>query len=81
MYAYDAEWRLSIDLEKISIDGIMVKRLPRNKSITYTGLRLIKYLVHVDNKTCVVTFWTIGTLRQVDMSRYKPRGHAAGSMQ
>ncbi len=58
--AWDHKHHVQVDPEEIVVDDILIKQVPRNKSVTTTGGTPFNYVVHVGNRTCHVTFYYIG---------------------
>jgi len=58
--AIDAEHRVSIAPQRISIDGVSIELLPRSTSTTFTGGTQYTYLVKLGNRVCRVSFYLIG---------------------
>ncbi len=51
------ENRLYFMPKKVKVGNIEVEMLPRNKSVTYTGMLPYEYAMKFDGKTCRVVFW------------------------
>jgi len=60
VHVYDAESKLNFMPQRIRVNSILVELLPRNKSITYTGIAPYDYLVSYGSKTYRVSFSSIG---------------------
>ncbi len=60
VHVYEAESKLSFMPQRIRVNGILVELLPRNKSITYTGIVPYDYLVSYKCKKYRVSFSSIG---------------------
>ena len=64
---YDADQGTNLRFNYIKVNNITVRYLLPNRSVTYTGLRPLNYLVQINDKTCKATFWTIS---YVEASRH-----------
>lgn len=60
VHVYDAKSKLNFMPQRIQVNSILVELLPRNNSITYTGIVPYEYLVTYEGKTCKVLFSSIG---------------------
>jgi hypothetical protein len=57
---YEAKSKLSFKPQRIQVNGVLVELLPRNKSITYTGIVPYDYLVCYKGRKYRVSFASIG---------------------
>lgn len=60
VHIYDAESKLNFTPQRIQVNSILVELLPKNNSITYTGIVPYDYLVTYGSKTYRVSFSSIG---------------------
>lgn len=60
VHIYDAKSRLNFTPQRIQVNSILVELLPRNKSITYTGMVPYDYLVSCKDKIYRISFTSIG---------------------
>jgi len=57
---YESESKFNFMPRRVKVDGVLVELLPRNKSITYTGIAPCDYLVNYKGKKYRVSFASIG---------------------
>ncbi len=60
IHIYDAESKIDFMPQRIKVNNILIELLPRNNSITYTGIIPHNYLVKHRCKTYRVSFSSIG---------------------
>ena len=60
IHIYDAESKIDFMPQGIKFNNIFIELLPRNNSITYTGIVPYNYLVNYRGKTYRVSFSSIG---------------------
>ena len=59
VHIYDAESKLDFMPKKILVGNMLARLVPRNKSVTYTGMTPYEYLVSYAGRVYRASFWSI----------------------
>ncbi|AAL82121.1 hypothetical protein PFDSM3638_10065 [Pyrococcus furiosus DSM 3638] len=60
VHVYNAESKFNFMPQRIHVDDLLIELLPRNKSVTYTGVISYNYRISYGNETYETSFSSIG---------------------